>query len=83
MEFYFFDMNYKAWLNWIRALFTGKIRIMVSFQAEALNYANFLNGLLIIPIAVLWAFIPTLLLFEGICGHWNDNFTLRGHSPTN
>ena len=59
MEFYFFDMNYKAWLNWIRALFTGKIRIMVSFQAEALNYANFLNGLLIIPMAVLWAFIPS------------------------
>ena len=32
---------------------------MVSFQAEALNYANFLNGLLIIPMAVLWAFIPS------------------------
>ena len=25
----------------------------------------------------------TLLLFEGICGHWNGNFTLRGHLPTN
>ena len=27
--------------------------------------------------------ICTLLLFEGICGHWNGNFTLRGHLPTN
>jgi len=25
----------------------------------------------------------TLLLFEGICGHWNGNFTLRGHLPSN
>ena len=24
-----------------------------------------------------------LLLFEGICGHWNGNFTLRGHLPSN
>ena len=25
----------------------------------------------------------TLLLFEGIFGHWNGNFTLRGHLPSN
>ena len=25
----------------------------------------------------------TLLLFEGIYGHWNGNFTLKGHLPTN
>ena len=27
--------------------------------------------------------VATLLLFEGICGHWNGNFTLRGHLPSN
>ena len=27
--------------------------------------------------------LNTLLLFEGICGHWNGNFTLRGHLPSN
>ena len=34
---------------------------------------------------VLKAFQPqtTLLLFEGICGHWNGNFTLRGHLASN
>ena len=26
---------------------------------------------------------PALLLFEGICGHCNGNFTLRGHLLTN
>ena len=41
------------------------------------------NGNLRVELGEITGMSGTLLLFEGICGHWNGNFTLRGHLPTN